>query len=358
MKRLYSSRLAWHTPENRIAATRAGLAEYLDLTVTNPTMAGFIYPEREILEALSAPAALRYEPSPLGLDLAREAVARYYGRRVSPDRVLLTASTSEAYSYLFKLFCDPGDEVLTPAPSYPLFEFLAQLEGVRATPYALGNDGHWFVDELPAGSRTRALVAVSPNNPTGSALSSAELQRMLDVGLPVILDEVFRDYGTPVESDEVFRLNGLSKVAGLPQLKLGWIVCPDRVPPALELIADTYLSVASPVQHALAALLELAPGIQLQIRERCAANEAFLRAAMAGTAATPLVIEGGWTVPIELPKTRSEEDWVCGLLLDRGVFVQPGYFYDFPREAFCVVSLLPPRDVFEEGVRRLAAYVC
>lgn len=358
MKRLYSSRLAWHTPANRVAETRARVGDCLDLTVSNPTEAGIVYPEREILDALSARAALRYRPSPLGLDIAREAVSRYYGGRLSPDRVLLTASTSEAYSYLFKLFCDPGDEVLTPAPSYPLFEFLAHLEGVRASPYALGYDGRWFLDRLPTGVRTRAIVTVSPNNPTGSILAPSELRRMLDTGLPVILDEVFRDYGASVESDDVYRLNGLSKVAGLPQLKLGWIVCPERVPPALELIADTYLSVASPVQHALPKLLDLAPQIQRQIRERCAANESFLRSTLAGTPMTPLAIEGGWTVPIELPKIRSEDDWICGLLEDRKVFVQPGYFHDFPREAFCVVSLLTPRELFEEGVRRLAAYVC
>jgi hypothetical protein len=334
------------------------VGDCLDLTVSNPTEAILAYPEQEILDALAAPEALRYRPSPLGLGIAREAVAHYYGGRVSPDRILLTASTSEAYSYLFKLFCDPGDEVLTPAPSYPLFEFLAHLEGIRAAPYALGYDGRWFLDRLPIGERTRAIVTVSPNNPTGSTIAPGELPRMLDTGLPVILDEVFRDYGSPVESDAVYRLNGLSKIAGLPQLKLGWIVCPDRVPPALELIADTYLSVASPVQHALPKLLELAPTIQRQIRERCAANESFLRSALAGTPMTALAIDGGWTVPIELPKIRSEEDWICGLLADRKVFVQPGYFYDFPREAFCVVSLLTPRDTFEEGVRRLAAYVC
>lgn len=358
MKRLYSSRLAWHTPSNRVAETRARFPDCLDLTVSNPTGAGIAYPEREILDALAVAEALRYEPSPLGLHVAREAVSRYYGGRVSPDRVLLTASTSEAYSYLFKLFCDPGDEILTQAPSYPLFDFLAHLEGVRAAPYTLGYDGRWFVDRLAVSHRTRAIVAVSPNNPTGSTLTAGDLQKMLDTGLPVILDEVFRDYGSPVESESVYRLNGLSKIAGLPQLKLGWIVCPDRVPHALELIADTYLSVAAPVQHALPRLLELAPAIQRQIRERCAANEAYLRRQLAGTPMTPLPIEGGWTVPVEFPKTRSEEDWVCGLIEDRQVFVQPGYFYDFPREAFCVVSLLTPRETFEEGVRRLADYVC
>lgn len=358
MKRLYSARLAWHTPPNRVAEVRARVPDCLDLTVSNPTEAGFDYPEGEILDALAAAEALRYQPSPLGLDSAREAVARYYGGRVAPDRILLTASTSEAYSYLFKLFCDPGDDVLTPAPSYPLFEFLANLEGIRAVAYTLAYDGHWFLDRLAPGARTRAIVAVSPNNPTGSVLAPQELARMLDTGLPVILDEVFRDYGAPVESDAVYRLNGLSKVAGLPQLKLGWIVCPHRVPPALEFIADTYLSVAAPVQHALPRLLELAPQIQRQIRERCAANEAFLRKALAGTPMTPLVISGGWTVPVELPRTRGEEDWVVGLIEDARVFVQPGYFYDFPREAFCVVSLLTPCDIFKEGVRRLAAYVC
>lgn len=358
MKRLYSSRLDWGTPENRIAALRTRVRGYHDLTVSNPTQAGLAYPEDEIVEALASAAALRYQPSPLGLLSAREAVCRYYDGAVSPDSVLLTASTSEAYSYLLKLFCDPGDEVLVPTPSYPLFDFLASLEGVRPIPYRFDYDGQWHLADVPVTERTRAIIVVSPNNPTGASISNADIDRLISIGLPVILDEVFRDYGEAVESGQVFRLNGLSKAAALPQMKLGWIVCPGKVPDALELIADTYLSVGAPVQHALPKLLDLAPPVRNQIRERCAVNLQVLRAKLGGTPLTPLRVDGGWTAPVEILKTRSEEEWVCRLLEDAGVLVQPGYFYDFRREAFIIVSLLTQPSTFETGLDRAVSYLC
>jgi len=354
MKRLYSSRLRWAAQENRLSRLRAGIGGYLDLTVSNPTQAGIEYPP--LLNALEDPRALRYDPSPAGLLEAREAVCRYYGGVYSPDRILLTASTSEAYSYLFKLFCDPGSEVLVPRPSYPLFDFLAELEGVRPVPYTLFYDGRWTVDTLPVTERTRAIVAVSPNNPTGSL---ADIDAMRQYGVPLIVDEVFADYAPPQRRfDDVFYLSGFSKVAGLPQMKLSWIVHPAEHRHALELIADTYLSVTAPVQFAAARWLEAAPAIQDQIRTRCNHNYRSLIERLRGTPLTPLHIDGGWTVPIEIPRTRSEEDWVCGLLDHDRVLVQPGYFYDFPREAFIIVSLLTPRAIFEEGIARLIAAIC
>lgn len=360
MKRLYSSRLAWETPPNRLSELRSRVSGYLDLTVSNPTQAGIVYPESAILRALADPRALRYEPTPLGLDAAREAVASYYGG-IDPERVLLTASTSEAYAMLFKLFCDPGDNVLIPSPSYPLFDYLAALECVATRPYSLQFDGvRWSVDRVDPDERTRAIVAVSPNNPTGSCLDAADLARLDAAGLPVILDEVFRDYarsdaGRAPDNGDVWRLNGLSKLAGLPQLKLGWIVCPSRVPAELELIADTYLSVGAPVQYALPELLSSSDAVRQQIRGRCASNEALLRDRLRGTAGTPLPVEGGWTVPVEVPRTRSEEDWACHLLEHHGVLVQPGYFYDFAREAYLVVSLLTPEDDFARGVEAMVS---
>lgn len=279
-------------------------------------------------------------------------MCRYYGA-FSPNRVLLTASTSEAYSYLFKLFCDPGDEVLVPRPSYPLFEMLAALDSVKVVPYTLFYDGQWSVDQLPITSRTRAVIAVSPNNPTGSLANVDELRKH---GLPVIVDEVFAAYAAPQQRfDDVFYLNGLSKIAGLPQMKLGWIIHPPQYRDVLELIADTYLSVGAPVQYAAIQWLQQAPAIQQQIIQRCQKNEMMIRQLLRDTVLTPLAIQGGWTIPIEIPRTRPEEDVVCDLLSQYGVLVQPGYFYDFPREAFLVVSLLTPPDILKEGILLMIA---
>ena len=353
MKRLYSSRLPFDTPANRLAVLRGQHPGYLDLTVSNPTQAGISYPA-DLLDALRDPRMLTYEPAAAGLRLAREAVSAYYARRgaqVDPDRILLTASTSEAYSYLFKLFCDPGDEVLVPRPSYPLFEFLADLDAVRVAHYTMFYDGRWSIDQLPVTARTRAIVAVSPNNPTGSL---ADLDRLRAPGLPLLVDEVFADYA-PRQAmvPDAFYLNGLSKIAALPQMKLGWIIYPEQHRDALELIADTYLSVSAPVQYAALQWLPQADQMQQQIRERCRVNERWLRARLRGTALTPLHIDGGWTMPVEIPRLRSEEDVVCGLLEQHQVLVQPGYFYDFPREAYIVLSLLTQPDILEEGVRRI-----
>jgi len=384
---VFSSRLNWSLRPNRLSALleakRAAGANVLDLTESNPTRAGFAYPQAEILSALSDADALRYHPSPRGLDSAREVVAGYYrdrGSKIDRENVLLTASTSEAYAYLFKLLANPGDEILAPRPSYPLFEFLADLESVHIRQYPLRYDGVWHVDfdalEQAITARTRAIVVVNPNNPTGSFLKHAELDRLdslaAERGLAILSDEVFRDYAFADETNRVstlagdrqaltFSMSGLSKIAGLPQMKLGWIAANGphgkEALDALELIADTYLSVSTPVQVALPSLLALASGIMEQVRQRTASNLARLRETMLGSAATLLRTEGGWYAVLQVPRTRTEEEWTLKLLGESDVLVQPGFFFDFESEAFLVLSLLPEPAKFAEGVSRLRSII-
>jgi aspartate/methionine/tyrosine aminotransferase len=351
----------------------------IDLTVSNPTCVGLRYP-RDLLAGLSDPAALTYRPAPLGLREAREAIAETYARRrlrIDADRIVLTSSTSEAYSILFKLLCEPGrSDVLTPIPSYPLFDHLTRLDGVVQRRYLLEFHGAWTVDfdslERAWTPDTRAILAVSPNNPTGSILSGPEADeltaRCAGRRAALILDEVFHDYplGRPFDDPQAFvtpscllcRLGGLSKSIGLPQVKLGWIVLDgpaDIVAEALdrlELICDTYLSVSTPVQVAVRSLIERGAAVREQIVDRLRANDAMARAIMAGSAgATVLPADGGWSLVIRVPATRSEEALVTELLEHDAVAVHPGYFFDFPHEAFLVVSLLPEPDVFARGMR-------
>jgi len=371
---MFSSRLNWDVSPNPLARLlaekRASGARVLDLTESNPTRAGLSYPAA-ILDASRNEQAPRYHPAPRGLLSAREAVAAYYGERgreVSPDRILLTASTSEAYAYLFKLLADPGDEVMTPRPSYPLFEYLASLESVKVRQYPLRYDGAWHVDfvelERAISPRTRAIVVVNPNNPTGSFLKADEWDRLQSFGVATLSDEVFSDYGfAPVSGARTqdraltFRMSGLSKIAGLPQMKLGWIAVSgpgaDEAMERLELIADTYLSVATAVQVALPELLALSGEVRSQIQTRTRGNLDALRSLVAGSPVNVLNVEGGWSAILQVPRIRSEQEWALMLLGERDVLVQPGYFFDFESEAFLVVSLLTPRDVFEEGIRRI-----
>jgi len=384
---VFSSRLNWSLPRNRLSALlaekRQAGARVLDLTESNPTRAGLEYPQAEILASLTDERALRYDPSPGGLRAAREAVAGYYraeGLSIGPARVLLTASTSEAYAYLFKLLANPGDEILAPRPSYPLFEFLAGLESVRIRQYPLRYDGVWHVDfealEQSITSRTRAIVAVNPNNPTGSFLKRAELERLEALAvrhnLAILSDEVFRDYALVEDAERVstlagqrqaltFSMSGLSKIAGMPQMKAGWMVASgpgsDEALEALELIADTYLSVSTPVQVALPRLLAISGGILEQIRQRTAANLVHLRQATRNSAATLLRVEGGWYAVLQIPRTRTEEEWTLKLLGECEVLVQPGFFYDFESEAFLVLSLLTGPATFAEGVARVLSVI-
>jgi aspartate/methionine/tyrosine aminotransferase len=386
--RLFSSRFHWDFHPNRLtqalAAKRAAGARVLDLTESNPTHAGMEYP-LEILSAFQGDGLLAYEPSPEGSPAAREAVSAYYGargHRVPTDRILLTASTSEAYGYLFKLLANPGDEILVPRPSYPLFEYLATMESVAVRPYPLVYHGGWGIDfqamEAAITSRTRAIVLVNPNNPTGSYVKAGELGELVRLcrrgDIALVSDEVFSDYAlsndlgrmttlSGVEECLVFAMSGLSKVAGLPQMKLGWIVVGG--PPVLrheameklEWIADTYLSVGTPVQAAARILLDAGEQVQRQIRERCVANLAFARESLEGSAANLLQVEGGWYVTLQVPRIRSEEEWTLELLDRKDVLVQPGFFYDFESEAFLVVSLLTAPAIFREGVERLRTMV-
>jgi hypothetical protein len=364
---------------------RAAGTPIFDLTESNPTAAGFAYPSDAILPALADPRSLRYEPAAAGTPSARAAVSDYYakahGTGVGPDRILLTASTSEAYAFVFKLLADPGDEVLVPSPSYPLFDYLAALESVRVVQYPLAYRRSWNIDfetlTRSITSRSRAVVLVNPNNPTGSFLKEAELGPLVELcrknNLALISDEVFADYAfrddprlvrSLIGVDEVltFCLSGLSKVAALPQLKLGWIVtggpagdCRDAFE-RLELIADTYLSVSAPVQWAAPVLLGLRDLLQRQILGRVLANRAFLASQIGPTSPWSLLAtEGGWYAILEAPRIHSEEEWVLNLLAEHNVLVQPGFFFDFEREAFLAISLLTPEDVFREGIRRILA---
>ena len=375
----YSSRLRWDLAPNRLTRLlderRSAGAAILDLTESNPTAAGFAYPSDRILAALADPRALTYQPAAAGLPSARAAVSEYYSGRIDPGRVLLTASTSEAYAFVFKLLADPGDEVLVPRPSYPLFDFLAALDGVRVVQYPLVYHNGWTIDfDALARSitpRTRAIVLVNPNNPTGSFLKQSELGPLIALAsqhrLALISDEVFSDYAiradarfvrSLVDVTEVptFCLSGLSKVSGLPQLKLGWIVTGEQAFERLELIADTYLSVSAPVQLAAPVLLGLRTQLQHQIIARVRANRAFLVSQIGLRSPWRLLeTEGGWYAILEAPRIQSEEEWVLSLLASDGVLVQPGFFFDFEREAFLVLSLLTSDAVFQEGVRRILA---
>ncbi len=287
---------------------------------------------------------------------------------VMPHQILITASTSEAYAYLFKLLCNPGDEILTPRPSYPLFEFLAALESVHVRQYPLRYDGAWHIDfaalESAITDRTRALVVVNPNNPTGSYLKLDESDRLQSIcaahDIAILIDEVFFDYGfiQPPRSSSppqalTFRMSGLSKSSGLPQLKLGWIIAEgpghEAALDRLELIADTYLSVSTPVQLALPRLLAAGNAIRDQIRERTRTNLATLRSLTANTACQVLNVEGGWSAILQVPRTRTEESWALTLLADHNILIQPGFFFDFESEAYLVLSLLTRPELLRSG---------
>ncbi len=385
-----SRRLPWDHPLNPLTQAMAerparGL-EVIDLTETNPTRVGLPYPEEELAEVLRRGAAGDYRPHPLGMPEAREALAAALstpGDSVSPADLVLTASTSESYSYLFKLFADPGDEVLTAAPSYPLLDSLAALESLVLSHFQLSPGRGFALDaetlELALTPRTRLVALVHPGNPAGRFLSRAEQEAVATLcaarDLPLISDEVFADYaftddprraGPAAAGGDAlsFSLGGLSKSAGLPSWKLGWI----RVggPPglrrralgALELVADSYLSVATPVQRALGGVLEIAPRIQAAIRGRVRENLETLWAAVAGHAVAELLEpEGGWSAVLRVCLPASDEDLVLGLLAGTGVLVHPGYFFDFATEDFLVLSLVPEPELFAEGVRRLVAYL-
>ncbi len=387
---MFSSRFTWSLHANQLSrlleAQQAAGRVIFDLTESNPTQAGFAYPAEMILPALAQPQSLRYEPSPSGLPAARAAVAGYYsslGHAVNAESFHLTASTSEAYAFLFKLLADPGDEVLAPQPSYPLFDFLTALESVRLLHYPLRYDEQsgWRInlDRLAAiiSTKTRALIVVNPNNPTGSFLTQDELQALnalcREHDLALISDEVFADYGHGDDPRRVttlidnpaaltFVLGGLSKTLGLPQMKLAWIHVsgPAGLAAAarerLDFIADTYLSVGTPVQHAAPRWLALRQEMQQQIHQRLAANEDYLRAECRRLSGVKVLRrDGGWYAVLALPPAVREEEFTLALLEQDQVLVHPGYFFDFAQEGFLVVSLLTRPAVLQEGSARLLA---
>lgn len=392
---MFSRRTAFERFENEISLhlgrRRAAGLPILDLTESNPTSQRGLGPDQPFLaRALSAPGIDRYAPDPCGLPVTRQAIADDMASRgltVSPESIIVTASTSEAYAYVFKLLADPGDEILAPCPSYPLFEFLAGLESLRLGFYRLGYDGEWFIDfdalRKAVTPRTRAVIAVSPGNPTGAYLKRHELHRLsrfcAERGLALICDEVFFDYaldadmsGTASALEDCegdclrFVLSGLSKIALSPQIKIGWLAVrgPDALTAEalrrLEVTADAYLSASTPAQLAVPVILKerlrIQAGMKARLRRSLDALKT-LRSSLSSAAWEPLRTEGGWNACLRLPRTRTEEEWVISLLEDEGVLVHPGYFFDFPEEAFVTVSLLAAPDVFDEGIRRIADHV-
>ena len=379
---VFASRTNWNRGKNRLSLAleeiRSAGKRVLDLSASNPTRCGFQMDAETILQALSNPCALEYDPDPRGLEPARRAVAAYYSARqenISPDDILLTTSTSEAYTFVFRALCDPGDEILVPAPSYPLFDFLADIQDVRVERYPLLYDHGWQTDfhalEQKISPRSRAIVVVHPNNPTGHFAKQAEIEQLNRLAsrhaLALIADEVFWDYRLAIEAPAsfvgnaaalTFTLSGISKICGLPQMKAAWIVTngPEALKreaiERLEIIADTYLSVSAPVQYALPKFLEMRHAFQEQLLKRVRTNLTELdRILKAHPTCNRLELEGGWYAVVQVPATRTDEELAIELLRSTGVYLHPGHFYDFAGEGSLVVSLITPKEEFAEGIR-------
>ena len=387
---MFSDRTNWKLAHNRFTQAldeaRAAGVKVLDLTVSNPTRAGLLYDEAAIVGALASPQTLDYDPQPKGLRKAREAVVGYYtdAHRVhdlDPEQLVLTSSTSEGYSHVFRLLCNPGDELLVPQPSYPLFEFLADLQDVKLVPYPLIYDHGWQMDfpsmQKALSPGTRGVVVVHPNNPTGSYVQPHELGLLnsfcREYGLALIADEVFLDYAHDRKSHEsfaanrdvlTFTLSGLSKISGLPQMKLAWVVTSGPQEQAmaamacLEVIADTYLSMSAPIQWAAPVLLDQRTSIQRQLMDRVLANLQELDRQLARQELCQrLSVESGWYAILRVPVTKSDEELAIELLRQRAMLVHPGHFFDFPGDGCLVLSLITPAEEFAEGARRLLEWV-
>jgi len=385
---MFSRRTAWKLAPNRFTQAHQEVLhegrEVLDLTISNPTRAGFEYDENAVLDALRNPMSLDYDPQPKGLRCSRETVAEYYkcgagapAREIDPENIVLTTSTSEGYSYAFRLLCNPEDEVLVPKPSYPLFDFLGDLQDVKLVPYPLIYDHGWQIDfptlEQVLTAKTRAIVLVHPNNPTGSYVSPEERAQLNQLcrehECSLIVDEVFLDYAHDANqprsfttNDEAltFTLSGLSKISALPQMKLAWIAVSGprnettEAMHRLEIIADTYLSVSAPVQLAADVLLKQRDHIQAQLMRRIRTNVSELDQQLAKQkSCTRLALQGGWYAILRVPVTRSDEDLAVELLQKKSVLVHPGHFYDFPTDGYLVLSLITPEAVFREGISRM-----
>jgi len=381
---VFADRTNWNLEANplseALARHRAAGKPLLNLTISNPTECGFDYDGRAILEALANPASLAYDPDPRGLLSARQAAAAYYaarGAEVPSDSIILTTSTSEAYSFVFRTLCNPGDEILIPEPSYPLFAFLADIQDVKLVGYPLDYDYGWQINfhalQQGINARTRGVIVVHPNNPTGHFTKPHELEKLNEIcaarNLAIIADEVFLDFALQAErpfsfaqnsAALTFTMSGLSKISGLPQMKAAWLVTggPEqlraRALARLEIIADTYLSMNAPVQWAIPALLEQRHPFQKQLLERVRRNLAELDRQLAKQkSCARLVVEAGWYAVLRIPATRSDEELAIELLAQKSVFVHPGHFYDFPSEGFSVVSLITRDEEFAAGVKLL-----
>jgi alanine-synthesizing transaminase len=379
---MFAKRTNWNLQTNRLsaalAAHRASGKPLIDLSVSNPTECGFQYDEEAILSALRNPSAMRYEPNPRGLEPARGAVARYYADRgtpVSNDDIFLTTSTSEAYSYVFRTLCDPEDELLIPEPSYPLFEFLADIQDVRLVRYPLVYDHGWQIDfhalEHAMTPRTRGVIVVHPNNPTGHFVKAEEMRELnvicAERGIAILADEVFLDFALGDRRPATFAANpaaltftlsGLSKICGLPQMKAAWLTVsgPEawkaEALARIEVIADTYLSMNAPVQWAMPVLLGQRLSFQKQLIARVKENLSGLDRQLAEQkSCSRLEVEGGWNAVIRVPATRSEEEFALELLATKSVYVHPGHFYDFPREGYLVVSLITAMPEFAQAIK-------
>ncbi|MGH9439463.1 MAG: pyridoxal phosphate-dependent aminotransferase [Terriglobia bacterium] len=391
---MFSKRTNWSLESNELSLLvserqRLGLP-VIDLTESNPTRCGFHYEAPSLLRSLHQPDVLNYTPDPRGPLAARQAVMDYYSERgahLDARQIFLTASTSEAYSFVFRLLADAGEQVLTPQPGYPLFDFLARLNDVQCVPYPLIYEEGWRIDEAafialtarPA-LKPKAIVVVHPNNPAGSFVHPDEVRFLIDQcrkqSAALIADEVFWDYVRPGKQSErapsfagengalVFTLSGLSKISALPQMKCSWIVVngpPDLAEEALdrlEVIADTYLSLSAPIAGALPDLLASRHALQPQISERLAVNSRCLSQFIeAEPSVSRFEAEGGWNAVVRVPAIRTDEAWAARLAQEDGVLVHPGHFYDFEQESCLVVSLLPSAEMFQEGIRRIAARV-
>lgn len=381
---MFAGRTNWNLSANKLtqalAEHRARGRKVLDLSASNPTECGFHYDQKAILHALGSPASLEYHPDPKGLEQARRAVAGYYaqaGGTVATEEIILTTSTSEAYSWIFRLLCDPGDELLIPAPSYPLFDFLAGIQDVTLKPYPLLYDHGWQIDfhglQQAMTERARGVIVVHPNNPTGHFTKPAEMAQLSRIcaarQMAIIADEVFLDFSLEQQRPQsftgsrdalTFTLSGLSKISGLPQMKLAWLATsgPDNLKKEalsrLEMIADTYLSMNAPVQLAAGAFLEQRHSFQSQLMQRVRSNLKELdRQLTAQRHCSRLQVEGGWYAVLRVPATQSDEELAIALLQQKDVYLHPGHFYDFHQEGFLVVSLITPEDVFATGLARL-----
>lgn len=381
---MFAERTNWNLAGNRLsealARHRASGKRLCDLTASNPTECGFAFDSEVILAALRNPAALKYEPNPKGLETARLAVTEYYSgfsAQVSADDIFLTTSTSEAYSFVFRLLCNPGDELLIPAPSYPLFGFLADIQDVELVRYPLVYDHGWQIDfhslQQAITARTRGVIVVNPNNPTGHFAKEKELAKLNELcaarGMALIADEVFLDFGLsdtrPVTFARnvgalTFAMSGLSKIAGLPQMKMTWVIAsgPEELKKQalkrLEVIADTYLSPNAPVQLATPVFLGQRHGFQKQVMERVRKNLAELdRQLSKQKACERFEVEGGWYAVLRVPATGSDEELAIELLTKGDVYVHPGHFFDFAAEGYLVVSLIAREEEFAEGMRRV-----